>query len=178
MRKLIYHVATTADGFIAHADHTVDGFLNEGDHTADYLAALKNDYDTALMGRNTYAFGVRWGVTNPYPWMKQYVFSSTMRERPNEHIELISSDAIALVRRLKAEPGKDIYLCGGAGLATDLLKAGLIDEVLLKQNPVVFGTGIGLFHAVKSFVPLELQSTRAYANGVLLLRYAITNASD
>ena len=174
MRKLIYHVATSADGFIAQTDHGMAGFLSEGDHVSDYLASLQNDYDTVLMGRKTYDFGLQFGVTNPYPWLKQYVISSH-NEGVDKDIEVISSDPAALASRMKSEPGKNIYLCGGATLATSLLEHGWIDEVLLKQNPVVFGAGIPLFHAVKSFVPLELQDTNVYANGVLLLRYAIAN---
>ena len=73
MRKLKYHVASTVDGFIAHEDHSIDGFVSEGEHVIDYLESLKNDYDIVLMGRRTYEFGFQFGVTNPYPWMKQYV---------------------------------------------------------------------------------------------------------
>jgi hypothetical protein len=48
---------------------------------------------------------------------------------------------------LKAEAGKDIYLCGGADLATELFKKGLLDEVILKLNPVLLGSGIPLLTA-------------------------------
>jgi dihydrofolate reductase len=174
MRKLIYHIATTLDGFIAHEDHTVEGFLNEGDHATDYLASIKNDYDIVLMGRKTYDFGVQFGVTNPYPWLKQYVFSSR-QDITEPSITVISSDPSELVTRLKAETGKDIYLCGGAKLATSLLERNLIDEIMLKVNPVLFGAGIGLTRALPRFLPLELKSAQTYANGVLLVQYAIKN---
>ena len=149
MRKLIYHVAASLDGFIAHEDHTVDGFLNEGDHATDYFASLKNDYDTVLMGRKTYDFGLQFGVTNPYPWLKQYVFSSR-QDITEPGITVISSDPSELVTRLKAETGKSIYLCGGAKMATELLEHHLIDEILVKINPVLFGAGIGLLTSVSS----------------------------
>jgi dihydrofolate reductase len=71
MRKLIYHVASTLDGFIAHEDHTVDGFLGEGLHADEYLASLHTNYDAVIMGRKTYEFGVQFGVTHPYPWLKE-----------------------------------------------------------------------------------------------------------
>src|SRR5262245_44325741 len=145
MRKLKYHVATTIDGFIAHEDHTVDGFVAEGDHVTDYLESLKTDYDIVLMGRRTYEFGFQYGVTNPYPWMKQYVLSRSMASSPDENVELVSDNIIELVRELKNGTGKDIYLCGGAELATSLFKENLIDEIILKLNPVVFGRGLPLF---------------------------------
>src|SRR5215210_6877217 len=82
MRGLKYHVATTVDGFIGHEDGSVDGFVAEGDHATEFLESLQNDYDVVLMGRKTYEFGLRLGVTDPYPWLEQYVFSRTMKKSP------------------------------------------------------------------------------------------------
>lgn len=117
MRKIKYHVASTVDGFIAHPNRTVEGFLQESEHATDYLESLKRDYDTVLMGRRTYEFGFQFGVTNPYPWLKQYVLSQTMDSSPDANVELVSENIIDFVRELKSEAGKDIYLCGGAVLA-------------------------------------------------------------
>ena len=150
MRKLKYHVATTLDGFIAHQDHTVGGFVDEGEHVTDYFNSLKNDYDVVLMGRRTYEFGFQFGVTNPYPWMKQYVLSRTMEKSPDLNVELVSEKVIDLVISLKKGDGKDIYLCGGGELATTLLAEGLIDEIVLKVNPVLFGTGSLCFQSQHS----------------------------
>ena len=172
-RKLRYHVAATVDGFIAHPDHTIDGFVNEGPHADEYLAALKTDYDVVLMGRRTYEFGLQFGVTSPYPWLTQYVVSSIMTDDPDPEVKLVRGDVDALVRQLKAEPGKDIYLCGGADLAGRLLAAGLLDELVVKLNPVVFGAGIPLFSDAISQTALTLIATRPYDNGVVLLTYRV-----
>jgi dihydrofolate reductase len=173
MRKLIYHVANTVDGFIAHKDHTIDGFVPEGEHVTDYLASLKNDYDIVLMGRRTYEFGFQYGVTNPYPWLKQYVFSGTMESSPDANVELISGDVVELVKELKQQTGKDIYLCGGANLAGTLLAAKLLDEVIIKLNPVVFGTGLPLFAGHIKQTALQLLESKIYDNSVALLRYQV-----
>lgn len=173
MRKLKYHVATTLDGFIAHQDHTIGGFVGEGEHVTDYLNSLKNDYDAVLMGRRTYEFGFQFGVTNPYPWMKQYVLSRTMEKSPDPNVELVSENVIDLVKNLKNEDGKDIYLCGGGELATALLVEGLIDEIVLKVNPVLFGTGVPMFSETIGQADLELISSKIYNNGVLLLQYRV-----
>ncbi|HJQ71539.1 MAG TPA: dihydrofolate reductase family protein [Blastocatellia bacterium] len=173
MRKLKYHVATTVDGFIAHEDHTVDGFIAEGEHVIDYLESLRNDYDTVLMGRRTYEFGFQFGVTNPYPWMKQYVLSRTMERSPDENVEVVSKDIIDFVRGLKEGTGKAIYLCGGAELAGALIAERLIDEIILKVNPVVFGSGIPLFSGPIKQTDLELTGSKVYANGVILLTYRV-----
>ena len=124
MRKLKYHVASTVDGFIAHEDHSIDGFVSEGEHVIDYLESLKHDYDIVLMGRRTYEFGFQFGVTNPYPWMKQYVFSRTMERSPDPNVELVSKEITGFVEGLKKGAGKDIYLCGGADLAGKLFAEG------------------------------------------------------
>lgn len=173
MRRLKYHVASTLDGFIAHEDHTIDGFVAEGEHVTDYLESLKNDYDIVLMGRRTYEFGFQFGVTNPYPWMKQYVLSRTMERSPDPNVELVSQDIIDFVRELKAGTGKDIYLCGGADLAGTLTAEGLVDEIILKLNPVVFGSGIRLFSGAIKQTDMELTGSKVYGNGVVLLCYRV-----
>ncbi len=173
MRKLKYHVAATIDGFIAHEDHSIDGFLPEGDHVTDYLESLKTDYDIVLMGRRTYEFGFQYGVTNPYPWLKQYVLSRSMASSPDANVELISDNILEFVRELKNGDGKDIYLCGGAELATTLFRENLLDEIILKLNPVVFGTGLPLFSGAIKTTSLELISNKIYNNGVALLHYQV-----
>jgi dihydrofolate reductase len=173
MRKLKYHVAMTLDGFIAHTDHTIDGFVGEGEHVTDYLNALKADYDVVLMGRRTYEFGFQFGVTNPYPWLKQYVLSRSMERSPDEGVELVSENILEFVRRLKSETGKAIYLCGGAELAATLFAEELIDEIIVKLNPVVFGSGLALFSGAIKQTALELTESKVYPNSVVLLHYRV-----
>ena len=188
MRELKYYVACTADGFIAAEDGSFDAFLAEGEHFADLLEffpetipahlrdalgvrAGNKQFDVVLMGRNTYEVGLKVGVTNPYPTMKQYVFSRTMKESPDENVELVSGDAIELVRELKKETGKDIWLCGGSDLATMLFPE--IDEIILKSNPVLLGSGIPLFSGVIEQTALELTDSKIYSNGFVLLHYRV-----
>ena len=173
MRKLKYYVATTADGFISREDGSWDFFLPEGEHISDYLASLKTSYDTLLMGRRTYEPALKAGVTDPYPWLETYVFSRSLRESPNPRVKLVAEDALGVVRRLKEQEGRDIYLCGGGSFATQLLDAGLVDEVLLKFNPVLLGAGIALSPGLRAVTHLELLSTKVYRNGALLLQYAV-----
>ena len=173
MRKIKYHVASTVDGFIAHKDHTVGGFLPEGEHVTDYLESLRQDYDAVLMGRRTYEFGLQFGVTDPYPWLKQYVLSRTMGRSPDANVELVSENIIDFARGLKGGAGKDIYLCGGAELAGSLFAEDLIDELVLKLNPVLFGAGIPLLSGAMKPSALELTESKAYGNGVMLLRYLV-----
>lgn len=177
MRKLKYHVATSVDGFIAHDDDTYGAFMQDrlvkdSEHVTDYVASLAT-YATALMGRRTYEVGVKAGVTDPYSNMDTYVFSRTMKASPNPRVKLVSEDAVGEVRRLKAQAGGDIYLSGGGAFAGLLLAEGLVDEVLLKMNPLILGSGIPLVSSLRQVVNLELKSTKVYGNGVVLLRYAV-----
>ena len=172
MRKLKYHVASTADGFIARKDGSFDCFSAEGDHVTDYLETLKS-YGAVLMGRKTYEVGLKMGITDPYPHLKSYVFSRTMKKSPDERVEIVAENAAEMVKKLKHEPGKDIYLCGGAELAGELFKEGLIDEVILKLSPLLLGSGIPLLPDIGTLVNLELIDSKVYDSGVLLLSYRV-----
>src|SRR5262245_22389651 len=172
MRKLKYHVAASADGFIARQDGSFDCFPAAGDHVDDYLDSLKS-YGAVLMGRKTYEVGLKMGVTDPYPYLKSYVFSRTMKESPDTRVEVVAENGSDLVRSLKNQPGKDIYLCGGADLASALFKEGLIDEVILKVNPLLLGSGIPLLSDIGRRVDLEFIGSKVYDSGVVLLSYSV-----
>ena len=188
MRQLKYYVACTVDRFIAHPDGTHDGFLMEGEHFADLIATFPETFpaqfrdilgisgenkcfDTVLMGRKTYEVGLKVGVTSPYPQMHQYVFSRTLPASSDRNVELISSDSVAVVQELKQQQGKDIWLCGGGDLATTLFSE--IDELILKVNPFLLGSGIPLFAGVFKQTILELTNSKVYNNGFMLLHYRV-----
>ncbi|MFN7923148.1 MAG: dihydrofolate reductase family protein [Bryobacteraceae bacterium] len=172
MRKVIYLVAASLDGKIARRDGSFDCFLAEGDHVAGYLAAL-DTFDDVLMGRGTYEVALRAGVTDPYPKMTSHVFSRTMEKSPDAHVHLVREGAAEYVAALKQQPGRDIYLCGAAGLAAELLEAGLIDEVAVKLNPLLAGDGIPIFERVGEPRRLDLVDVKRYVSGVVLLTYRV-----
>lgn len=176
MRRLSYHVASTVDGFIADVDHGVGALAHEGDHVADYMAALRG-YQTIVMGRRTYEFGVRLGVTDPYPWAETIVFSRTMTASPELRVRITAEDPVVAVHGLKAQEGSTIYLCGGGELARTLLDAGLVDEVIVKVSPTLLGGGIGLAPRLAGPRPLRLRSTKVHASGVVVLGYDVVHAA-
>ena len=174
MRKLVYHIATTLDNFICHEDGSVDGFV-DGDHVPEYLETLKK-YDTVVMGRATYEFGYRYGMKPgdaPYPHMDHYIFSKSLQfdqpASPNVHI--IRSEPGEFVKGLKEQQGTDIYLCGGAKFAKSLFEQKLIDQLIIKLNPIILGKGMRLFADSTLSAQLHLLSSKAYASGVVLLTY-------
>jgi dihydrofolate reductase len=177
MRKLVYDVAMTLDNFVSHEDGSVEGFAYQGEHGDEYLARLAG-YDTVVMGRKTYEWGYPFGVVPGqraplYRHMRHYIFSKTLDFGPDAEVEVVARDEVAVVRRLKEETGTDIYLCGGGAFAGFLLDHGLIDQVVIKLNPVVFGHGVRLFGGSTRKVGLDLVASKAYRNGVLLLRYDV-----
>ncbi len=178
MAELIYHVATTTDGFIADPQGKADGsvFLYEGDHIPDFLNHIK-EYAAVLMGRKTYEFGYQFGMKPGeagYKGIKHYVFSKNIGFDSNEEVEVVQTDAVAFTKQLKTTLGNTkIWLCGGAELANSLLEAQLIDTLILKINPVLIGQGIPLFSQSSKQVKLQLLDLKKYENGVLLPTYKI-----
>lgn len=187
MRELTYYVAVTVDGFIAGPDGQFDGFVFEGDHPAGigqkYVGAVSKPladaiglsveggpFDTVLMGWNTYAVGLP-DHPSPYSHLRQIVFTREHAAPAGaDGIEFTDRDPVEVVRELKAESGKGIWLCGGGSLATALRDE--IDRLALKRNPVLFGSGIPLF-AAGDYAPERwaAPSITAYESGVVLAEY-------
>jgi dihydrofolate reductase len=172
MSDLTYYVASSLDGFIAHADGSFDGFQWNDEVVSDFFADLET-FKTVLMGRKTYEVGLKEGKTSPYPSMRQVVFSRTMEESPDEAVELVRGNIAEFVRTVKSEENGPIWLCGGAEVASTLMSAGLVDRVVVKLNPVMFGSGIPLFSDDAGTTPLKLTGTKVYECGIVLLHYDV-----
>jgi dihydrofolate reductase len=159
MRRLVYHVSVTQDGFIAGPGGEFDFFVMN-DHLAETLNArfpetvptdlreatgITEDnkvFDTVLMGRKTYEVGLPHGIVSPYRQLRQFVISTTLDGLPGPDVELVTGDPVAKVRELKAEDGMDIWLCGGGVLAGALYDE--IDALILKRHPILIGDGLPL----------------------------------
>ncbi|MER7751633.1 dihydrofolate reductase family protein [Kitasatospora sp. NPDC097643] len=193
MRKLSYFVGTSIDGFIASPDGDFDFLMPFV--TEDYAPVFFPEYpetlptpgraafgladapnkrfDTVLMGRGTYDPGLAIGLTSPYAHLRQIVLSRTLGSSPDPAVEVTAEDPLALVRRLKQEDGLGIWLCGGADLAGQLLPE--IDELIIKQYPVVAGSGIPLFRADFQPRAFTLTDSRIFERGNVVLTYARTS---
>ncbi|MWB97966.1 dihydrofolate reductase family protein [Agromyces seonyuensis] len=186
MRELVYYVAVSLDGFIAGPHGEFDAFLVEGDHmdginadwadtiptaVAEHLGIAQNRsvVDTVLMGWNTYAVGLPHGVVSPYRHLRQLVFTGSHAVESDE-VEASAENPVEVVRRLKAEEGAAIWLCGGGALAATL--AGEIDRLVLKRQPLLFGSGIPLFGS-RPYAPERFDEvgTTAYRSGVVVSEF-------
>lgn len=164
MRRLVYLVAVTLDGFIAGpegGDPTGSDFFPVTPDLVEHLVASWPEtlpgpareamgitgpgahFDTVVEGRASYDIGLAAGLTDAYPHLRHLVVSRSLAGRTDLPVEVVAGDPVARVRELKAEDGLDIWLVGGGTLAHALLPE--IDRLVLKVNPSVIGDGRRLF---------------------------------
>ena len=172
MQPLVFHIATSVDGFIAGPGGAVDRFSYSGHHVAEFLAAVAG-YSAVVMGRRTYQFGLDMGVSDPYPHLETFVFSRTLSKSPNPRVTVINGDVAPVLRKLREKEGKGVYLAGGADLASQALAAGLVDELIIKVNPLVLGEGTPLFARGAPITDLKLRSSKTHGSGVTVLHYDV-----
>ncbi|MEF2529150.1 MULTISPECIES: dihydrofolate reductase family protein [Streptomyces] len=198
MRRLVYYIATTLDGFIAGPDGAdptgPNGFWPIAEDYIEHLVAEYPEtlpvharqalsvtaegtrFDTVLEGRRTYEIGLAAGITDAYPHLRHLVFSRTLTELPDPAVELVSADPVATVRELKQQDGKDIWLIGGGELAGSLYAE--IDMLVLKVGPLTLGDGIPLFSRKAAFDPRvwTLADHTVLKSGAVFLTYTRTAA--
>ena len=179
MRRLIYSMAVSLDGYIAGPDGRIDWFAPDEELHRFHNAQTK-EVGTQLMGRRLYEAMLPWETEQQHGntrtefadiWsaIPKVVFSTTLSEVQG-NARLAEGSVAEEVARLKAQPGKDISV-GGAGLAASMIPLGLIDEYRLFVNPVVLGGGTSFFPAVPEPLELELLETRTFGSSVVYLRY-------
>lgn len=170
MREIILYAAISTDDYIADSRGQIDwlndpSVITEGE---DYgYGAFYASVDTTLMGNKTYTQVLGFGGEFPYPDKKNYVFTSRVGTPDTLHVKFVSGDISTFCRKLKNEPGSDIWLVGGGKLNTTLLEANLIDRLILTKMPVALGSGIPLFNDQTWKASFKNVSTKIYGKGVL-----------
>lgn len=173
MRKVILYIAMSLDGYIADSRGGVDwlgGQEAAGEDTGTYDEFVKG-IDTILMGWNTYHQVVT--ELSPQQWIyKDFItYVITHREsRSTEQIRFTDESPVSLLKGLKEQEGKDIWVCGGASLAGQLMEADLIDLYRISIIPTILGSGIRLFGALSKEQKLTLTGTRRN-HGIVELTY-------
>lgn len=173
MRKAVLFIAMSLDGYIADSNGGVgwlNGQENDGENNDTYFEFVK-DIDTVLMGWNTYYQVVN--ELSPTEWVYNdfttYVF--THKEISSaENITFTNDNPTDLLKKLKVQEGKDIWICGGANLITQLMRENLIDRYYISVIPVLLGRGIRLFGEFTNQQKLRLIKTQSY-NGIVELIY-------
>lgn len=168
MRRVRYHVACSLDGFIAGPNGEFDWIV--ADPEIDF-AALFRQFDTAVIGRGTFEFMLKHGNTY-LPGLKMVVASRTLRQSDYPEVSLVA-DAGTAVAELRSQPGKDIWVFGGANLFSSLADRNLVDTVEVAIMPVLLGRGTPLASHLGSPRKLTLRGQKIYKSGVVSLEYAM-----
>jgi dihydrofolate reductase len=182
MRKLIYSMTVSLDGFVAGPGGDIDWSPPD-----EELHRFHNDrvreIDAHLLGRRLYEVMLFWETADENPSATDYelefariwkdlpkiVFSKTL-EKVEGNARLVRDNVAEEVASLKEQPGKDLAV-GGAGLASTCMKLGLIDEYQVFISPVVLGGGTPFFPPLDERINLELIETRTFGSRVVYVRY-------
>lgn len=173
MRKLILFIAMSVDGYIADLNGGVEwleGEIPGENDMASYQEFIK-DIDTVMMGANTYHQLVT--ELSPDKWMYSDFVSYVITHHPKQSTDKIKftrEDPGQLAARLKAQAGKNIWVCGGAAIVKQLIQMDLIDKYYINVIPVILGNGIRLFDTSEKEIKLKLVNTKSY-NGITDLVY-------
>lgn len=182
MRKLILQLATSLDGLIEGPNGEFDWCFTDQDYG---MNEFLQQTDTIFFGRKSYELfkahipssDAQEGISfwNAFLSMKQYVFSRNPQQAQN--VAYISDDIVNKVKQIKAQPGKNIWLYGGASITTLLMNEGLVDELMLAMHPIVLGAGMPLFKGLNGRVNLKLKKVVPYDTGLLSLSYEVPPVS-
>jgi dihydrofolate reductase len=141
--------------------------------SARFFDAVAGRVGASIAGRNTYEDSNRFGDDGtPHPAAPLFVLSHQPAPQMAGRQRLITTglaDAVAAAR--DAAEGKDVALMGGV-LVTEALKAGLVDELILHQVPVLLGAGRPYFHSLPEHIQLRLLEA-VPAPGVTHLHYEV-----
>jgi dihydrofolate reductase len=173
MRRVLYRVAASLDGYIAGPSGEVDWIVH--DPAVDFTKVYEQ-VDTVLLGRRTYELTRQPGAP---PWPQGWqilVFSRTLTPEEHPGVTVVRAEAGRRVAALRSAPGRDIWLFGGGSLFRSLLEAKQVDLVEVLVVPVLLGGGIPLLETGAPLTRLALEQVERYPSGLLSLRYRVPAA--
>jgi len=182
MRKVIYSMGVSLDGFIAGPDGEID-WSPPDEERHRFHNQQTQELGAHFCGRRLYEEMVYWETADKNPratetelefariWqnLPKVVFSTTL-EKVEGNSTLVRGGVGEAVAKLKEQPGKDLAV-GGAGLASSFIELGLVDEFRLFVSPVVLGAGTPYFPALEQRINLELVETQTFGSRVVYVRY-------
>jgi dihydrofolate reductase len=182
MAKLIYSAITSLDGYVADENGNFD-WAAPDEEVHRFVNDLERPIGTYLYGRRIYETMVYWETAHTLPdqppfiedfagiWQAadKIVYSKTLDTLSSARTRIERDFDPEAVRQLKATAGHDISV-GGADLAAQAIKAGLVDEYHLFLTPIIVGAG---HQSLPDHVRLELEllDERRFGNGVVHLHY-------
>jgi dihydrofolate reductase len=185
MAKLIYSAITSLDGYVADEDGNFD-WAEPDEEVHTFVNDLERPVGTYLYGRRMYEVMVYWETAHTNadqpPFIQDFakiwqaadkvVYSKTLETVSSARTRLERDFDPEAVRRMKARAGPDITV-GGPDLASQAIRAGLVDEFHLCVTPIVVGGGVqSLPSGVR--LKLELLDERRFGNRMVHLHYRTT----
>lgn len=181
MRKVVFAINITADGYCSHMDMIADEELHE------YFTEVLRNASHLLFGRITYQLMVPYWpdvarkqseteATNEFARvfdsLDKVVFSTTLKQADGNNTRIVRAHVAEEVLALRQQPGKDICV-GSLSIASQLSERGLIDEYHFVVHPVVAGKGPRLFETLKlqERLRLDFLGSKTFQSGVVALRY-------
>ena len=172
MARTVYYAAASVDGFIADARGGV-AWLDPFNSSELGYEAFLSSVGAVVLGRTTYEQTLALGAW-PYADRRGLVVTSRELGGLPPGIRAVPPAELApSFRDLRASTKGDAWVVGGGKTARLCMDAGLIDEIELYLIPCVLGDGVPLFDRSSTLVSLRLFDSRAFSNGVVMLRYAV-----
>lgn len=163
--KVFIIAALTADGFIGRtAEHLADWTAPED---KKLFVRLTKEAGVMVFGSRTFAT-----IGRALPGRRSIVLTSDPKAITAEGVETSKEPVVELVQRLQGEGVAGLAVCGGASVYTQFMKAGVVDELYLTVEPVVFGSGIPLFTEPLE-TSLSLLESEKLNQNTILLHYAV-----
>lgn len=166
--KVIIIAALSADGLMGARDgQSSMEWRSEEDGKS--FGMLTREAGVMVMGSATFK---TFRVKRAPPGRRLIVYTHDPSSVVGENVETTSEDPKALVARLEAEGCTALAVCGGAAIHSLFFDAGLVDELYLTVEPVIFGQGIP-FARESANVRLKLLEATNLNPNTLLLHYAV-----
>lgn len=185
MRKIIIFNMVSLDGYFEGPNRMIDWHNVDGEFN-DFAIEQLDSAGGLIFGRITYELMAGYWptkeaitddpvVASKMNSLPKIVFSKTLAKADWNNTRLVKSDVNNEIRRLKEEPGKELYIFGSSGLCVTLIQNKFIDEFRVIVNPVVLGKGKPLFAGLKEYHKLKLIKTKTFKSGNVLLCYEPEN---
>ena len=173
MRKIALFIAMSLDGYIAKPNDDLSFLKIVEKEGEDYsYAEFMDKIDTIIIGRKTYDYVLKEIGSSHYDNGQRDVYVMTRTERPKVgRTTFYTGNLTDLVKRLKAEEGKNIYCDGGAEVINELLKHDLIDKFIIAVIPILLGNGTRLFKDGRPEQTLEFMTAKTFVTGLTQLHY-------
>ena len=167
---IVLYIAASVDGFIADAGGGV-GWLPHADGGGYGYGEFYAGVGAVVMGRRTYEQVLGFGEW-PYAGKPAYVFTNRPPDAGPAGVEFVRTDAAGFAARVASCHSGVVWLVGGADLAGQFRREGLIDEYRVFVIPVILGEGIPLFGGGGGgATALRLEAAQTWDGGVVELRY-------